>query len=92
MDKGEIQALIGTSGKISEGTNIKSADVLVLCTFALGEGGVTQAIGRVMRKDTNKNKCLIIDYNIMNSTKLSKYCKERIKYYQKITDDIKFIG
>ena len=92
LDRGEIPALVGTGQKVGIGTNIKSIDVLILTTFSLSENSVVQAIGRAMRKTDKKNKCIIVDYNIINSKILSRYAKERVKYYSELSDDIRVIG
>jgi superfamily II DNA or RNA helicase len=92
MGDGKIQGLVGTAGVASEGVNIKCIDVLILATFAKSEGAITQSIGRAMRKTETKDKCIIIDYNIINSTTLSRYCKDRIGYYSKITNNIKYLN
>jgi len=92
MGAGEIPGLVATAGVASEGVNIKCVDVLILTTFAKSEGAITQGIGRAMRKTETKNKCMILDYCITNSTVLSRYCQDRISYYLKITNDIKYLN
>ena len=92
MGCGKLNALVATSGVISEGVNINCMQVLILATFGKSEVAVTQGIGRAMRKAPGKDKALIIDYDITNSTILSRYCKDRVGYYKKITKNIRFIN
>jgi superfamily II DNA or RNA helicase len=91
MKDGKLDALVGTAGIFSEGVNVNCIDVLVLATFAKSEGMVTQSVGRAMRKTETKDKCIILDYCITNSTILSRYLKDRVSYYKKITSNIKYL-
>jgi len=87
----KIPGLVGTEGKISEGTDTKNVDVLILANFAGSKGPVTQAIGRGLRKQGTKTKCLILDYIPMGSTMLSRHANNRIGFYEEITDKVKVI-
>lgn len=88
LNQGKIPGLVGTDGKISEGTDTKNVDVLVLANFVASKGPVIQAIGRGLRKQGTKTKCLIIDYIPLGSTMLTRHGMGRVKYYQEITDKV----
>lgn len=91
LNKGLISGLVGTSGKVGEGTDTKNVDVLVLADFTASKGPVIQAVGRALRKQGTKTKALILDYVPMGSTMLSRHANNRIAFYQDITDKIKVI-
>lgn len=92
LNSGKIKALVGTDGKISEGTDTKNVDVLIMANFMASKGPVMQAVGRGLRKQGSKTKCLIIDYKPLGSTMLSRHCNSRISYYKEISDKIKIIS
>lgn len=87
----KIMGLVGTDGKVGEGTDTKNVDVLILANFIASKGPVTQAVGRGLRKQGTKTKCLILDYIPMGSTMLSRHANNRIGFYQEITDKVKVI-
>jgi superfamily II DNA or RNA helicase len=89
LNAGKVKGLVGTDGKISEGTDTKNVDVLILANFMASKGPVMQAVGRGLRKQGSKTKCLVLDYKIMDSTMLSRHCDSRISYYKEITNKIK---
>ena len=89
LNKGKIPGLIGTDGKVGEGTDTKNVDVLVLANFVASKGPVIQAVGRALRKQGTKTKALIIDYVPKGSTMLTRHAKNRIRFYREITDKIK---
>lgn len=89
FNDGKIKCLVGTSGKISEGTDTRPVDVLIMANFIASKGPVIQSIGRGLRKTPTKDKCLIIDYCPMGSDMLSRHAKSRLKYYKEITDNVK---
>lgn len=91
LNKGEIPGLIGTSGKIGEGTDTKNVDVLILADFTASKGPVIQAVGRALRIHENKNKVLIIDYMPSSSSILKRHSLMRISYYKEITDKVSVI-
>jgi len=91
LNAGKIPGLVGTDGKVGEGTDTKNVDVLILANFAGSKGPVTQAIGRGLRKQGTKTKCLILDYIPMGSTMLSRHANNRIGFYEEITDKVKVI-
>jgi len=91
LNKKKISALVGTSGKVGEGTDTKNVDVLILADFTASKGPVIQAVGRALRKQDDKTKALILDYIPLGSSMLTRHAKGRIKYYQEITDKIKII-
>lgn len=91
LNKGKVPGLVGTSGKVGEGTDTKNVDVLILADFTAAKGPVIQAVGRSLRKQGTKDKALILDYIPLGSTMLSRHANNRISYYEEITDKIKVI-
>lgn len=91
LNAGKVMGLVGTDGKVGEGTDTKNVDVLVLANFVASKGPVIQAVGRGLRKQGTKTKCLILDYIPMGSTMLSRHANNRIGFYEEITDKVKVI-
>jgi len=91
LNKGRVPGLVGTSGKVGEGTDTKNVDVLILADFTASKGPVIQAVGRSLRKQGEKTKALILDYVPKGSTMLTRHAYNRLKYYREITDKIKVI-
>lgn len=91
LNKGKVPGLVGTSGKVGEGTDTRNVDVLILADFTASKGPVIQAVGRSLRKQGQKTKALILDYIPKGSTMLTRHAYNRIKYYREITDKIKVI-
>lgn len=91
LNKGEVPGLVGTDGKVGEGTDTKNVDVLILANFVASKGPVTQAIGRGLRMQGIKTKCLVLDYIPNGSTMLTRHANKRIEYYEEITDKVKVI-
>jgi superfamily II DNA or RNA helicase len=88
LNSGKISALIGTGGKVGEGTDTRRVDVLILANFMASKGPVIQAIGRGLRLYGNKSECIIKDYVPKGSTMLSRHAKGRIALYRTIVDDV----
>jgi superfamily II DNA or RNA helicase len=91
LNSGKIKGLIGTGGKVGEGTDTRRVDVLILANFMASKGPVTQAIGRGLRLYGNKTECIIKDYIPAGSTMLSRHAKGRLILYRTITNDITLI-
>jgi len=91
LNSGKIKGLIGTSGKISEGTDTKLVDVLILASFMASKGPVIQSVGRALRIGINKTNALIRDYIPTGSTMLTRHAKQRVEYYKEITDDVQIM-
>lgn len=91
LNAGLIPGLVGTDGKIGEGSDTQNVDVLILANFVASKGPVTQAVGRGLRKQGKKTKCIILDYIPMGSTMLSRHGFQRVEYYKEITDKVKII-
>lgn len=91
LNAGKVKGLVGTDGKIAEGTDTRNVDVLILANFAGSKGPVIQAVGRALRKTPTKDKCLILDYIPVDSTMLGRHGLNRISYYKEITTKIKII-
>lgn len=88
LNAGKIKGLIGTAGKVSEGTDTKNVDVLIMAHFIASKGPVIQSIGRALRKTSTKNEAMIIDYIPKGSTMLTRHAENRIKWYLEISDDL----
>lgn len=91
LNAGTIQALVGTDGKISEGTDTKNVDVLILANFTASKGPVIQAVGRALRKQGTKTKAIIVDYIPKGSSMLTRHALKRVEFYREITDHVKVI-
>ena len=91
LNAGKVPGLIGTEGKISEGTDTKNVDVLILANFAASKGQVTQCVGRSLRKQGNKTKAIILDYIPTGSTMLNRHGYQRVEYYKQMTNNVKVI-
>jgi len=91
LNAGKVKGLVGTDGKIAEGTDTRNVDVLILANFAGSKGPVIQAVGRALRKTPTKDKCLILDYILVDSTMLGRHGLNRVSYYKDITTKIKII-
>lgn len=87
----KIQGLVGTDGKISEGTDTKNVDVLILANFVASKGPVIQCLGRALRRQGTKTKAIILDYIPMSSTMLKRHALQRMEYYLEITDKVKYV-
>ena len=87
----QVMGLVGTDGKIGEGTNTKPVDVLILANFVASKGPVIQAIGRGLRMQDGKTHCYIIDYNPTGSDMLKRHAKKRLEYFREITDKVKIL-
>lgn len=88
LNQGKVKGLIGTDGKIGEGTDTQNVDVLILANFVASRGPVMQAVGRALRKTTTKSKCLILDYIPNGSEQLKRHAFGRIEYYKEITTQV----
>ena len=91
LNNGKVPGLVGTDGKISEGTDTKNVDVLILANFTASKGPVIQCIGRSLRKQGTKTKAIILDYIPTGSTMLSRHGFQRVEYYKEITDHVRVI-
>jgi superfamily II DNA or RNA helicase len=91
LNEGKIPGLIGTDGKIGEGSDTKNVDVLILANFVASKGPVIQCIGRALRKQNDKTKALILDYIPMGSSMLKRHALQRLSFYREITHNIKHI-
>ena len=91
LNNGKINCLVGTGGKVGEGTDTKKVDVLILANFMASKGPVIQAVGRGLRKYTNKTECIVIDYIPKGSAMLTRHAMQRMSYYKEITDNVTLI-
>jgi len=91
LNAGRVPGLVGTDGKIGQGSDTRNVDVLIMAQFTASRGPVIQAVGRALRKQGLKTKALILDYKIVDSTMLNRHAQSRIGFYQDITDKVKVI-
>ncbi len=91
LNKGQIRGLVGTDGRIGEGTDTQNVDVLILANFVASKGPVIQAVGRSLRKTATKSKCIVLDYIPLGSEQLTRHAWGRVDYYRDITDKIKIL-
>lgn len=91
LNAGKIPGLVGTDGKIGEGTDTRNVDLVSLANFVVSEGPLTQCIGRGLRKQGTKTVCIFLDYIPVDSKMLTRHAMGRIKIYKKITDKVKII-
>ena len=91
LNSGQLSGLIGTDSKIGEGTDTKNVDVLILANFVASKGALWQNLGRGLRIYEGRNKVIVIDYNPMGSSMLSRHSDTRLKYFKEITNNIKVI-
>jgi len=91
LNAGTITGLVGTDGKVGEGTDTKRVDVLVLANFVASRGPVIQAVGRGLRIYPGKSVCYILDYVPIGSDMLSRHALGRVKLYREITDKVKLL-
>jgi superfamily II DNA or RNA helicase len=89
LNAGKVHGLVGTDGRIGEGTDTRNVDVLILANFVASKGPVIQAVGRGLRKTDTKDKCLVLDYVPLGSEQLTRHAWQRISYYREITDNVK---
>lgn len=91
LNEGKVPGLVGTDGKIGEGSDTKNVDVLILANFVASKGPVIQAVGRGLRKQGTKTHCIVLDYIPMGSTMLSRHGFGRVDFYQEITNKVKIV-
>ena len=91
LNLGKIKGLVGTDGRIGEGTDTQNVDVLILANFVASKGPVIQAVGRSLRKTATKNKCIVLDYIPLGSEQLTRHAWGRVDFYREITDKVKII-
>jgi len=91
LNDGNINGLIGTDGRIGEGTDTQRVDVLILANFVASKGPVIQALGRGLRIYGSKTECIVLDYIPSGSTMLKRHAEGRIKFYKGITNDVAVI-
>ena len=91
LNNGTIKGLIGTDGRIGEGTDTKRVDVLILANFVASKGPVIQAVGRGLRIYGQKTDCIVLDYIPQGSSMLKRHAEGRVKFYKEITKDVAII-
>ena len=84
-----IPGLVGTAQFIGEGTDTKNVDCLILVNFTASKGPLWQNLGRGLRIYNGRNKLIVLDYIPLGSKMLTRHAKQRIKYYEEITSNIR---
>jgi superfamily II DNA or RNA helicase len=85
LNQGKVKGLVGTDGRIGEGTDTQNVDVLILANFVASKGPVIQAVGRSLRKTATKSKCIV------GSDQLTRHALGRVDFYRDITHKVKII-
>jgi superfamily II DNA or RNA helicase len=88
LNAGRIRGLVGTGGKIGEGSDTKRVDVLIIANFIASKGPVIQAVGRGLRICEDKTECIIKDYIPKGSSMLSRHARGRVNFYREITPNV----
>lgn len=91
LNRKKIRGIVGTTGKVGEGTDTKSITSLILANFVASKGLVVQCIGRGLRKIQGKEECIIYDYIPLGSSMLTRHAWDRISFYREITDNIEIV-
>lgn len=91
LNAGLVDGLVGTDGKIGEGSDTQNVDALIMANFVASKGPVIQAVGRGLRKQGSKTRCIVLDYIPLGSTMLSRHGYGRVEFYKEITDKVKVI-
>jgi superfamily II DNA or RNA helicase len=91
FNHGKIRGLVATDGLVGEGVDTRSVEVLLLANFTASKSAVLQAVGRGLRKTETKDKCIVLDYQPLGSSLLSRHSKMRISYYKEITHNVKIL-
>jgi superfamily II DNA or RNA helicase len=83
----KTQLLIATDKLVSEGIDIPSVDTLFLVTQH-GSNVITfQAIGRILRKGSEK-KPMVIDIEVKGFDQYERSANKRLAIYQEIADNV----
>ena len=89
--EGTVRIVIGTS-LMAEGTDLPSADALVLARGGKGDVSLTQASFRVNTAVPGKKYGIIVDFSDRHCASLLKHSVERLKiYYNQPTFSIKVL-
>lgn len=88
LNQGSIPGLVGTDGKVGEGTDTKNVDVLIMANFVAGKGAIYQCVGRGTRIHNNKKTVRIHDYRPKGSDMLSRHADIRLSIYKNITPNV----
>ena len=80
---GKIRCMIATSQVVSEGVNIPNIDVLILAGGYESEIMISQAVGRVVRLDPERNKKygIVIDIMDRGHDIFQRHAESRLKLY-----------
>jgi len=62
LENKELRAVLTTYGLFSTGIDIKSLEVVYMCTPMRSPRWVIQTAGRLKRKDEGKDKALVVDF------------------------------
>ena len=80
IDATKCSVILGTFGKISEGSDIPALDTLILAT---PRADVEQVVGRVLRRHKDKKPVLIVD-PVFQTQYMRRLAEKRVKIYKKL--------
>jgi len=95
---GESDVLIANSPLCGEGVDLPNIEVLITVTQTSSESKIRQELGRGLRNAPNKTKLQLIDISLCgyeDPSGCDKYVKksdQRLKIYEEITSNIKFVN
>lgn len=84
---------LGTLSKTTEGTNVKSWEVLFLVSSMNNERNVEQATGRIRRSKEGKlNPVIVYDYKHPYVYGIQSHFNTRLSVYKKLKYDVKYLN
>lgn len=88
-DSKEVLITLATLAKATEGTNVRSWEVMFLVSSINNEKNIEQATGRIRRtKEGKLNPVLVYDYYQRDCYSVRSHIKKRIGVYKKLKYDI----
>ena len=89
----EALITLGTLAKATEGTNVKSWEVLFLVSSMNNEKNVEQATGRIRRSKEGKlNPVIVYDYKHPYVYGIQSHFNTRLSVYKKLKYDVKYLN
>lgn len=79
FNKGEIKALIGTTGVLAEGVDTKPAEYVMICGSGKAKSSFMQAVGRVLRTFPGKESGKVILIRDKSHKFLLRHYNEQVK-------------
>jgi superfamily II DNA or RNA helicase len=89
LNKNELKAVLTTYGLFSTGVDIKTLEVVYMCTPKRSARLVIQTIGRLKRKSDGKEKALVVDFVDKNVSLLkNQYYSRRVTWKKVLNQEI----